>query len=168
MRHLLDIVDQVKLRKASLRVLGMSLERCRRSVSEIDRQTPSSWTRSQPIPTHQTLDRVQTALYPSSQQVVPHPPSAAGAIAVMKAQSDLGSQNLVTARAGTQLGRSTQSEYTSVGRRGKKLCKYWVSEWISESPLLGTRHAKALFHRKDKARTKGFCLSCQYPEEVHK
>ena len=83
------------------------------TVSQIDRQTPSSRTRSQPVPTHQALDRVQPALYPGSQQVVPHPPRAVGAIAVRKARSDLRAQNLVTARAGTRAPRQPRVEPTA-------------------------------------------------------
>ena len=42
---------------------------------------------------------MQTAFYPGSQQVVPHPPSAVGAIAVLEVRSDLRAQSLVTAGA---------------------------------------------------------------------
>jgi hypothetical protein len=85
----------------------------RRSVAEVDRQSPSSRTCSQPIATHQALDRVQPALYPGSQQVVPHPPSAVCAIAVRKARSNLCAQHLVTARAGTRAPRQPRVEPTA-------------------------------------------------------
>src|SRR3954447_4987928 len=81
--------------------------------AEVDRQSPSSRTRSQPVATHQALDRVQTALYPGSQQVVPHPPSAVCSIAVLKARLDLRLQHLVTARAGTRAPRQPRVEPTA-------------------------------------------------------
>ena len=88
-------------------------DRPRRSVSQIDRQPPSSRTRSQPALTHQALDRVQTTFYPGSQQVVPHAPSAVGSIAVRKARSNLCAQHLVTARAGTRAPRQPRIEPTA-------------------------------------------------------
>jgi hypothetical protein len=95
------LIDQPTTRR-ELPLQHVRRGRRRRSVTEVARQAPSSRTRSQPVATHQALDRVQPALYPGSQQVVPHTPSAVGAIARRKARFDLRAQHLVTTRAGTR------------------------------------------------------------------